>query len=91
MEAGYRAMSGTFRKPWEQEGREEDADAQARAYEALFRSFVDEPWWNGVYFWKTFTDPGLSYERNIKKQFSFRGLPSQTVVHKWYKAIHSHQ
>jgi hypothetical protein len=84
MEAGYRSMVGTFRKPWEEKGRLPDDDAQARAYEALFRAFANARWWKGVYFCKTFTDPALSYERDDGTSFSFRGKPAQAVVEKWF-------
>ena len=89
MEAGYRSMAGTFRKPWEDKARVPDNNAQARAYEALFRAFADERWWKGVYFWKTFTDPALSYETEDGTSFSFRGKPAQETVKKWFQRSNS--
>lgn len=84
LEAGYRAMSAPHRRPWESEGREPDPDAQARAYEALFRALCNTTWWEGVFFWKTFTDPNLSYERREGRGYSFRGMPAEHVVARWF-------
>ena len=35
-----------------------DPDLQARAYEALLRAVAERPWFEGVYWWKWFTDAG---------------------------------
>ena len=86
LEAGYRPIKGAHKRPWLYKGRSFDADAQARAYEALFQAFKNASWWKGIYIWKTFTDPQLKYER--KGGFSFRGYPAENVLRKWYGAGH---
>ncbi len=60
-EAGFRSVPGAAKAPWEwgRRGREEPIDLgeQARAYQALFETFWEEPWFHGVYWWKWFSDP----------------------------------
>ncbi len=84
LEVGYRAVSGCHLTPWTYTGGQPDPQAQARAYEALFRAFASSGWWKGTYFWKTFTDPEFADARGDGKDFSFRGLPAEQVVGAWY-------
>lgn len=56
-EAGYRALAGATAEPWDGRGGAEDPALQARAYEALLRACTARPWFQGVYWWKWFTDP----------------------------------
>lgn len=84
LEAGYRAVHGTHQKPWQYKGKPFSPEAQARAFEALFRAFHHAAWWKGVYFWKTWTDPSMKYEKDDGSGFSFRGLPAELVLRKWY-------
>ena len=86
LEAGYRPATGAYREPWRYDGGSLDPDIQARAYEALFRAFSDAPWWRGVYFWKTFTDPERAGHYGEDMGFSFRGLPAEKVVSAWFTA-----
>lgn len=85
MEAGYRAVNENHQRPWEYSGGDPDPDAQARSYEALFRALAAEPWWAGVFFWKTFTDPELASARGDAPQFGFRNRPAEAIVAKWYR------
>jgi hypothetical protein len=84
LEIGYRPVVGTHRQPWVYTGGEPDVYAQERAYEAVFRAFADAPWWKGTYFWKTFTDPLFAQARGDGMGFSFRGLPAEAVIWRWY-------
>ncbi len=86
LEAGYPAVEGTYRAPWEYRGKKTDTRAQAIAYEALFTAFAPEEWWKGIYLWKDFTDPGLTYERRDRSWFSFRRRPAEDVVRRWFTA-----
>ncbi len=90
LEAGYPATVGSFRHPWEYKEKQVSEVSQARAYEALFRAFADAPWWKGVYFWKTFTDPHMSYEHGDGPSFSFRGRLAETVVRRWFLGSSAH-
>ncbi len=84
LEAGYRPVSGAFREPWRYDGGTSDPQTQARAYEALFRAFCREPWWQGLYLWKTFTDPAMASEYGEDMSFCFQGRPAEAVVRAWY-------
>lgn len=84
MEAGYRAVSDCHEKPWLYSGGEPDAAAQARAYDAMFAALSDQPWWRGVYLWKTFTDPARRDGGGGDRDFTFRGRAAESVVRQWY-------
>jgi hypothetical protein len=86
LEAGYRPVAGAYRQPWLYDGGTPDLGAQARAYEAMFRALGGEPWWRGLYIWKTFTDPDLARNYGEDMGFSFRGLPAQDILARWYRA-----
>lgn len=86
LEAGYRPATGSFREPWLYAGGQSDPTVQTRAYEALFRAFSDQPWWRGVYLWKTFTDPAMAAHYGEDLGFCFRGQPAEGVVRAWYCA-----
>lgn len=84
LEAGYRPSTTAFRQPWAYSGGAEDLGAQSRAYEALFRACASEPWWHGVYFWKTFTDPAAAASWGEEMDFCFQGRPAENVVRTWF-------
>jgi hypothetical protein len=84
LEAGYRPVTGNHLRPWEYSGGLPDSDAQARAYEAMFQALSAEPWWRGVFFWKTFTDPDIADRHGDGLQFGFRGRPAENVVSRWF-------
>lgn len=82
LEAGYRPVAGTYREPWSYSGGTPDPTAQARAYEAMFAAMYDAEWWHGIYFWKTFT--GGVRDLGDDRSFSFRQLPAEAVVRRWF-------
>ena len=84
LEIGYRAVADCYRRPWEYAGGQRDLDAQARAYEAVFRAFADAPWWRGLYWWKTFTDPQRTESHGDGTDFTFRDRPAERVIAEWY-------
>jgi hypothetical protein len=84
LEAGYRPAEGTYRKPWRYNGMPYSPHSQAVAFDALFRALHNAAWWKGVYFWKTWTDPDLKYERDAGSGFSFLGLPAEAILRAWY-------
>lgn len=87
MEVGYRAVADCHRQPWLYSGGRPDAQAQARAYEAVFRAFAGESWWQGAYFWKTYSDPARAAVGDEDTDFCFRGHPAESVVGKWYGGL----
>jgi hypothetical protein len=84
MEIGYRAVADAYQKPWVYSGGTPDLEAQARAYEAVFRAFADRAWWQGAYFWKAFTDVELADAHGDGTDFIFRNRPAEAVLRKWY-------
>lgn len=79
-EAGYRAVRGATERPWEDAGGEPDPELQARAYEALLRAATARPWFQGLWWWKWFTDmPGEG------DPFA-PDAPAQAVLQAWYGA-----
>lgn len=80
-EVGYKATRDTAVRPYEWTERSEsavDTEAQALAFEVLFRGITDQPWIRGVYIWKWFTNPNTLEEG--ERGFSPRGKPAEAVV-----------
>ncbi len=84
LEAGYRPVAGTHIEPWKHSGGDYDAESQAMAYEALFRAFDGQAWWEGVYLWKTFTDPSRGSRGGAAGSFAFRNLPAERVIERYF-------
>jgi hypothetical protein len=51
-EFGYRSVESAAGKQWELDNRPLNMDAQSIAYQALFETFWDEPWFDGGFLWK---------------------------------------
>lgn len=84
LEIGYRTVQSSWQEPWHYTGGKKDLQAQAKAYEALLKSFSPEPWWQGVFFWKTFTDREKAESRDNGKSFRFLGKPAEDVLRRWF-------
>lgn len=84
LEVGYRPATGAYRQPWITSGGATDPMIQARAYEATFRAFADEPWWHGLFLWKTFTHAGRPEHHGSGPGYSFRNQPAESVVQQWF-------
>ena len=59
-EIGYRSIDGCNRQPWnwQRHGRI-DLQEQADCYEAAFKTFYNEPWFYGFYWWMWWPDPDI--------------------------------
>lgn len=87
-ELGYRSVPGAGGEPWTwpERGSEVgsipiDPELQTRLYEAFFRVFWDEPWFEGVYFWKWYpygAGPGRAHD------FTPQGKPAADVMRRWF-------
>ncbi len=84
LEVGYRPATGTYREPWLDSGGEPDPMIQTRAYEALFQTYADEPWWHGLFIWKVFTDAQRRDRHGDGTGFSFRNQPAERVIQQWF-------
>ncbi len=87
LELGYRPATGAYREPWLDRGGETDPMIQARGYEAVFRAFADEPWWHGLFIWKTFTDPNRPDRHGSGPGYSFRNRPAEQVIQQWFRSV----
>lgn len=86
-EVGYVSRPGTAADPWRwpERPRRESSDAtgleaQARAYEAFFRTFWHRPSVAGAYFWKWHPEP----PSGTSEDFSPQGKPAERVLARWY-------
>lgn len=84
VEVGFNSIAGAAHRPWEwaREGSEPDLDLQARCYEATFRTFWDQPWIGGIYFWKWGIDAADGGRDDI--HFTPRGKPAAEVLRAWF-------
>ena len=58
-EIGYPTQADAAARPYEVvPGEPEDQGAQATAYEAAFRAFADQDWFQGMSWWSWRGDPG---------------------------------
>ncbi len=85
LEIGYRPVTGAYRGPWLDTGGETDPMIQARAYEALFQTYADEPWWHGLFIWKVFTHADRDDHHGKGPGFSFRNRPAEQVIRQWFQ------
>lgn len=87
-EFGYRSVDGAAGRQWElPEGRRArglptNYEAQAAAYEALFRVWWDRPWFAGGFAWKWYA--GSPTGEWIATDYSPQGKPAETVMASWY-------
>lgn len=92
-EFGYRSVEGAAGRHWELPDRRSAQpgpramEAQARAYEAFFRAWWDEPWFAGTFLWKWFLEPrsrGWGGDRSWDTGFTPQGKPAEEVIRRWY-------
>ena len=87
-EYGYLSVDGCAGKTWELEKQRMqlsiNEEAQCNAFESLYASFCDEPYWLGGFLWKWY--PNESYRR---KDFRMRDYTPQNkkaekVISEWF-------
>lgn len=84
-EFGYESVDHTADGHWKY-GRNErglNLKAQATAYQALFETFWDEPWFAGGFLWKWYDQ----HERrggSENNRFTPQNKPAEEVIRKWY-------
>jgi hypothetical protein len=87
-EIGYRSTIDAAIAPWQWPTRpleiadEADLTVQASCYEAFFRTFWQEDWCGGAYFWKWF--PRLRSNSKFYQNFTPQNKPAERVMAKWY-------
>ena len=82
-EAGFASTEEANRAPWaESRTQKLDLDEQARCYEAIFRAFYSQPWFEGMYWWAIRTNgAGGRTDRSLTPW----GKPAMQVVQRWYR------
>jgi Glycoside Hydrolase Family 113 len=80
-EVGFASGQDSNRTPWE-DGRGAPApELQARCYAAVFKAFYDQPWFEGMYWWKVGTNGFGGPEDTSLTPW---GKPAMDVVKQWY-------
>lgn len=84
-EYGYRSADHAASKHWElnEEVMPVNLAAQQNAYEALFRSFWNEPWFAGGFLWKWYPNH-LSAGGEDNNDYTPQNKPAQQVIRRWY-------
>lgn len=89
-EFGYRSADRAAGEQWRipARGAVPNPDAQAHAYEALFGSIWDRPWFAGGFVWKwrpgRRTRPVRWGPERRESDYTIRGKPAEAVVRRWY-------
>ena len=88
-EIGYRSDASTTIKPWKWNSLENmltnqrSTLAQQNAYEAMFKSLWNEPWFAGCFLWQW--DMRTTKEQSAESfDFSPKHKPAQNIMAKWY-------
>ena len=83
-EVGFPSSRNGVTEPWnEWVSSIVDIEEQARAYEAIFRSFYDKPWFYGMYWWKWYSTGSGGGPQDGR--FNPRNKPAATVMERWYR------
>ncbi len=81
-EAGFPSHPRANREPWKDpEPGNVALDAQVHGYEAVFRAFYKQPWFEGVYWWDVRTD-GRGGPQD--SSLTLWGKPAIQVIKRWY-------
>ena len=93
-EVGYKNAPGSTIRPWEWPPRRRrsgdqqmethpvDQDEQVNAYEALFRSVGQLPWFRGLFIWKWY--PNATRVTADRIEFSPQNKEAERVLKRWY-------
>ena len=87
-EYGYMSCDYTAWRNWENEADRSavnvNLEAQKNAYEAMFISLWEEPWWVGGFLWKWYDNHEKSGGLN-NKDYTPQNKPVEEIIKKWYK------
>jgi glycosyl hydrolase family 113 len=89
-EVGYRSTSDAAIEPWlwpdQRSGRNAKVslETQAVCYEALFKTFWNEPWFAGIFIWKWFPE-GDRIKTGDHTGFTPQHKPAEEVMSEWYQ------
>ena len=82
-EIGYRSINGATRRPsdWQREAPL-DLQEQADAYQAVFETVYNQPWFAGLFWWVWSTDPARGGPAD--DGYSPYGKPAEAILRSWY-------
>ena len=80
-EAGFSSYEAPHREPWDETPRKLAPQDQARCYEALFKAFYRQPWFDGFYWWKIGTNRYGGLDDGSHTPW---GKPAMEVIKRWY-------
>lgn len=84
-EIGYRSVDGVTYQPGESTaGTTLDMQEQVDAYQAMFESVYDQPWFGGLYLWAWETNPVQGGPCDTG--YTPFNKPAENIVRQWYGA-----
>jgi hypothetical protein len=88
-EAGYKSLGGSLAEPWRWDlDGATDYEVQRNAYQALFESLWDRPWFGGLFVWKWHSrlGAGMRPAGRFERDFTPQGKPALGVIRERYRA-----
>ena len=86
-EYGYLSVDGCAHNTWELESKIRECrvnqNAQANSFEALYRTFWNEPYWWGGFLWKWYPN-GQGHEGYFDKDYTPQGKKAELILKDWY-------
>ncbi len=88
-EFGYRSIDSGAGNQWELEHHRKSSKAanftiQENAYQALFETFWNEPWFLGGFLWKWYPELTEEYTAD-NTDYTPQGKPVEKIITAWYK------
>lgn len=88
-EFGYRSIDGAAGNQWElpPERRRDvspNAETQVVAYEALFRTWWERPWFAGGFLWKWVPEDGRRAD-GLRADYTPQHKPAEAVIERWFR------
>ena len=81
-EYGYRNTDSCTAEPWKENVATINNQAQANAYEGLYKAIANKPWFAGGFVWKWYAD---DYYRNATRaDYTPQNKEAQKVMANWY-------
>ena len=83
-EVGFTSMEGTNRDPWDDShSRKVSLELQSSCYQAIFRAFYTQPWFEGMYWWRIGSDGGGGSQDG---SFTPWNKPAMKILARWYRS-----
>jgi hypothetical protein len=83
-EVGFPSLAGANRQPWDDsQSTRTSLQAQEADYQAIFRAFYNQSWFEGMYWWKIETNGSGGPQDSSHTPW---GKPAMEVMKHWYTA-----